>query len=86
MRPSSSHGEVAIHCRRALIRRVQIALKPASKTLGLHRVFVRGKGLEYAIAIAHSDVCKSTPARAGSILASIIGAALQTNGMTDDRR
>jgi hypothetical protein len=47
---------------------------------------VRGKGLEYAIAIAHSDVCKSTPARAGSILASIIGAALQTNGMTDDRR
>src|SRR5260221_8570836 len=26
------------------------ALKPASKTLGLHRVFIRGKGLMYAIA------------------------------------
>jgi hypothetical protein len=29
---------------------VQIALKPASKTLGLHRVFVCGKGLKYVIA------------------------------------
>jgi hypothetical protein len=29
---------------------VQIALKPASKTLGLHGVFVRGKGLECAVA------------------------------------
>jgi hypothetical protein len=29
---------------------VQIALKPASKTLGLHGVFVRGKGLKYVIA------------------------------------
>jgi hypothetical protein len=25
-------------------------LKPPSKTLGLHRVFIRGKGLKYAIA------------------------------------
>jgi len=33
--------------RRALLRRVQIALKPASKTLGLHGVFIRGKGLKY---------------------------------------
>jgi hypothetical protein len=35
--------------RRALLRRVQIALKPASKTLGLHRVFIRGQGLKYVI-------------------------------------
>src|SRR6202022_2971287 len=36
--------------RRALLRWVQIALKPASKTLGLHRVIIRGKGLKYVIA------------------------------------
>jgi hypothetical protein len=35
---------------RALLRRVQIALKPASKTFGLHRILIRSKGLEYAIA------------------------------------
>lgn len=35
--------------RRALLRWVQIALKPASKTLGLHRVFIRGQGLKYVI-------------------------------------
>ena len=29
---------------------MQIALKPASKTLGLHGVFIRGKGLKYLIA------------------------------------
>ena len=34
----------------ALLWWVQIALKPASKTLGPHRVFIRGKGLKYAIA------------------------------------
>jgi hypothetical protein len=34
----------------ALLRWVQIALKPASKTLGLHGVFIRGKGLKYVIA------------------------------------
>jgi hypothetical protein len=28
---------------------VQIALKPASKTLGLHRVFIHGQGLKYVI-------------------------------------
>jgi hypothetical protein len=33
-----------------LRRRVQIALKPASKGLGLHRIFKRGKGRKYAIA------------------------------------
>jgi hypothetical protein len=32
--------------RRALPRRVQIALEPTSKTLGLHGVFICGKGLE----------------------------------------
>src|SRR5271163_153704 len=36
--------------RRALLRWVQIALKPASKTLGPHRVIIRGKGLKYVIA------------------------------------
>jgi hypothetical protein len=36
--------------RRALLWWVQIALKPASKTLGLHGVFIRGKGLKYVIA------------------------------------
>ena len=36
--------------RHALLRRVQIALKPASKTLGPHRVFIRRKGLMHAIA------------------------------------
>src|ERR1700680_4313096 len=35
---------------RALRRWVQIALKPASKALGLHRVFIHGKGLKYVIA------------------------------------
>jgi hypothetical protein len=33
-----------------LLRWVQIALKPASKTLGLHRVFIRGKGPKRLIA------------------------------------
>jgi hypothetical protein len=36
--------------RRALLRWLQIALKPASKTLGLHRVFIRGQGRKYVIA------------------------------------
>jgi hypothetical protein len=36
--------------RRVLPRRVQIALKPASKTPGLHGVFIRGKGLQDVIA------------------------------------
>jgi hypothetical protein len=35
--------------RRALLQWVQIALKPASKTLGLHRIFIRGQGLKYVI-------------------------------------
>ena len=35
---------------RALRRRVQIALKPASKALGLHRIFIRGKGRKYVTA------------------------------------
>jgi hypothetical protein len=36
--------------KRALLWRVQLALKPASKALGLHGVFIRGKGLKYLIA------------------------------------
>ena len=36
--------------RRALPGWVQIALKPASKGLGLHRVFIRGKGRMYVVA------------------------------------
>src|SRR6202047_1518162 len=36
--------------RRALPRWVQIALKPASKILGLHGVFRGGEGLKYVIA------------------------------------
>jgi hypothetical protein len=35
---------------RTLLRWVQIALKPASKALGLHGVFIRGKGLKDLIA------------------------------------
>jgi hypothetical protein len=35
---------------RFLLWRVQIALKPASKPLGLHGVLIRGKGLKYLIA------------------------------------
>jgi hypothetical protein len=38
------------HSRRALLRRMQIALKPASKALGLHRIFIRGKGRKYVTA------------------------------------
>jgi len=34
----------------ALLRRVQTALKPASKTLGLHWVLIRGTDLKYVIA------------------------------------
>jgi hypothetical protein len=40
----SSITKSAGSLRRALPGRVQIALKPASKGLGLHRVFIRGKG------------------------------------------
>jgi hypothetical protein len=36
--------------RRALLRWAQIALNPASKTLGPHRVLIRGKDLNYLIA------------------------------------
>jgi hypothetical protein len=40
----------SVHSRCALPRRVQVALKPAAKTLGLHRIFMRGMGLKQAIA------------------------------------
>jgi hypothetical protein len=35
---------------RTLPRRVQIALKPAAKVLGMHRIFVGGKGRKHVIA------------------------------------
>ena len=35
---------------RALLRWVQIALKPATKTLGLHGVIIRGKSRKYVMA------------------------------------
>ena len=80
--------------RRALLRWVQIALKPATKTLGLHGVFMRSKGLKDLIADSALNICKSTSeARAGSMLTSIIsalhrgqaGRPIAANGMTDDR-
>ena len=80
--------------RRPLFRRVQIALKPASKTLGLHGVFKRGKGRKYLIADSAFKRCKSTTqARTGSMLTSIIwalhfgqaGRSIATNAMTDRR-
>jgi hypothetical protein len=40
----------SVHSWCALPRRVQVALKPAAKTLGLHRIFMRGMGLKQAIA------------------------------------
>ena len=43
-------GEAAGSRWRVLLRWVQIALKPASKTLGLHGVFIRDKGLKQLIA------------------------------------
>jgi hypothetical protein len=48
-RAGVAHGRRFTHGR-ALPRRVQIALKPASKTLGLHGIFIRGKGLKDMIA------------------------------------
>jgi hypothetical protein len=39
-----------IHAGGFLLWRVQFALKPASKAPGLHRVFIRDKGLKFVIA------------------------------------
>ncbi len=39
-----------VHAGRVLLRRVQIALEPASKAPGLHGVFMRDKGLKFVIA------------------------------------
>src|ERR1700722_20099971 len=46
MEKKSAPTEAALTLR----RRVQIALKPAPKIPGLHRVCIRGKGLKYVIA------------------------------------
>jgi hypothetical protein len=43
-------GEGAGSRPRALLRWVQFALKPATKTLGLHGVIIRGKGRKYVMA------------------------------------
>jgi hypothetical protein len=83
------------HARRTLLRWVQIALKPASKALGLHGVFIGGKGLKYLIAdSAFKRMQIDARARAGSMLTSIIwalhlgqtGRSIAANGMADDRR
>ncbi len=42
--------DLPVHTGGPLLRRVQIALKPASKALGLHGVFKRGKARKYLIA------------------------------------
>ena len=63
-------------------------MKPASKAPGLHGVFMRDKVFKFVIADS-----ASAPARAGSILASIIGALhfgqagrpIAANGMADER-
>jgi hypothetical protein len=77
--PPRDHTPLTRRCSsRVLLRWVQIALKPASKALGL----LDFMGSSYATRvlsssadqIAHSNVCKSRPACAGSILASIIWA------------
>jgi hypothetical protein len=46
----TSRSEPGGSRRQALLWRVQFALKPAPKALGLHGVFIRGKGLKYLIA------------------------------------
>jgi hypothetical protein len=82
-----------VHSRRTLPRRVQIALEPTAEGLGMHRIFVGGKGRKH-VQTAHSNVSKSTPARADSMLISIIwalhlGQAGRSNGAdgtADDRR
>jgi hypothetical protein len=74
---------------------VQIALKPASKALGRHGVFKRGKGRKYLIADStFKRMQVDARARAGSMLTSIIwalhlgqaGRSIAANGTTDDKR
>jgi phage terminase large subunit-like protein len=81
-------GEGAGSRRRALLRRVQIALKPATKTRGLHGVIIRGKGRKYVMADSafkrmQVDACVA------SIIAALhfgqAGRPIAMNGMTDDR-
>ena len=43
-------GESETNRAASLLRWMQIALKPASKTLGLHGVFIRGEGFKCVIA------------------------------------
>ena len=69
-------------------------MKPASKTLGLHWVFIRGAGLKCVIADSAFKRMLVDARPASSILTSIIaalhfgqaGCSIAANGMTDDRR
>jgi hypothetical protein len=49
-RADAAHGRWFTHVARALLRRVQIALKPAAKGFGMHRIFIRGKCRKQVIA------------------------------------
>ena len=77
---------------RALPRRVQIALKPSSKTPGLHGVFIRGKDLKCAIAASafkrvevDARVCWLATDEHHRGLAVRTGGALNCNGWNDGR-
>ena len=80
--------------RRALLRWVQIALNPASKILGPHRVLIRGKDLNYLIAdSAFKRMQVDARARWLDTGEHHRGLALRTSGrsnaiggMADDRR
>ena len=49
-RASLDRGEAATTHGRALLRRMQIALEPAAKGLGMQRIFVRAKRCKYLTA------------------------------------
>jgi hypothetical protein len=49
-RADAAHGRGFTHVARALLRRIQTALKPAAKSFGMHRIFIRGKCRKQVIA------------------------------------
>ena len=69
-------------------------MKPASKTLGLHGIFIRGKGLMYAIADSafkrmqvDARACQlDTDEHHRGLALRTSGRSIATNGMTGDRR
>jgi hypothetical protein len=82
-------------CRRALLRWVQIDLKPASKTLGPYGVFICGKGLKYLVADgAFKRMQVDAPGACWldadehhlGLAFGRAGRSIAANGMTDDRR